>query len=59
MVIGPVQARAGDDPEQPPEECLVPDVHPNRDRRLATVAAEAPLAHQDAQKDSRVEIGRD
>jgi len=56
MVIGAVQAGAGDDLFEPAEQGLVADVHPYRDRGLATIAAEAALSDEDADEEPDLEL---
>jgi len=55
MVVGPIEPGAGDDLEEAPEERFVPGVHPDGDRGLTAVAAEAPLPDQNADQQPRFE----
>ena len=47
MVIRTVEPRRRDGPVQPPDEALMPHVHPQGDLRLPPVAAEVSLAEED------------
>ena len=55
MVVGPVQLRARKALDQPVEQRLVAGVHAQRDLRLLAVAAERPLADQQADQHAAVE----
>ena len=56
MVVGPVDLRSGEPSLEPAKERLVPRVHAERDLRLPTIAAEAPLPDEDADKDPPVQF---
>lgn len=55
VVIWTVQPRTWDDAEETMEEGLVTGMHTDRDRGLAPVAPEAPLAHEHAYKEPQIE----
>ncbi len=55
MVVGPVELRRWEPRHDPGEQRLVPRVHPQRDLRLAAVAAEVALADEDADDQTDVE----
>ena len=58
VVIWTVEARAGDDLEEPMEEVLVTDVHANRDGGLPTIATEAPFTDEDPEEKADLEVIR-
>ena len=57
MVVGPVQPRSGEAVDEPSKQGLVADVHAQRHLRLLAVAAERPLADQQADDHSALELG--
>jgi hypothetical protein len=56
VVIGAVEAAAGNVLSQPLEECRVVDVHSERDLRLPRVSAEVSLPHEHADEEAFVEL---
>lgn len=55
MIVGTVQAGAGDELDETLEERLVTRVHPDGDRGLFAVAAEAPFADEDPDQEPQFE----
>jgi hypothetical protein len=43
---------------QPPEDRFMPDMHPQRYLRLATVSAEVPFADQEPGKKAQIKVAR-
>lgn len=58
VVVGAVELAAWEMLLKPPEECLVIGVHAEGDLGLATVSAEVPFTHQDAEEEACFEVGR-
>src|ERR1700760_2261801 len=56
VVIRAIQASTGEGPLQPPEDRLVPDVHPQRHLGLAAVAAEVAFSDQKPDEEPDVEL---
>jgi len=57
VVVRAIQLRSLDSGSKPPEEFLVPDVHPHGHLRLKTVPAEVTLACENSHKETLIEIG--
>src|SRR4029077_10249832 len=56
VVIRTIEASTGKGPLQPPEDRLVPDVHPQRHLSLAAVAAEVAFSDQKPDEKPDVEL---
>src|SRR5262249_40628603 len=55
-MIRPVELSPGKGSLQPPEDRFMPDVHPQRDLRLAAVSAEVSFADQQAGEEAEAEV---
>src|ERR1700760_2079656 len=56
VMIRAVQTSTGEGPLQPPEDRLVPDVHPQRHLGLAAVAAEVAFSDQKPDEEPDIEL---
>lgn len=56
--VGPIQPRRREPFLEPAEECLMADVHAQRDVRLTAIATERALADQDAHDDAPLEVAQ-
>jgi hypothetical protein len=57
VVVGAVEPAPRDGRDQPSEEPLVPEVHPQGDLRLAAIPAEVPLPDQQAEQEADRQVG--